>query len=440
MNNQLLLGTSKMNITPKSPVPLAGFEKRKGVFEGIRKPLYARCWLFQQASSNGSTLQSLFVQADIIWWGTERVEALKQRIQQEYGIASIVLHATHTHTGPQTSELFIPSLGEYDETYVRMMEEKLLQGISAAKANMDPVHIERGRGSCRIGIHRRKRVNDRILMKPNEDGEFDPEVHAFRFVKYDGKVKGVMFHYTCHPTTTKENYVSPEFPGIAMELVEERYGNAAIASYLQGCCGDVRPALIQDEEFIDGTFQDVDELGQKLGREVLHILEAPMERLAPNLQALQRKSIVLPIAALPDEQELARAEQREGAIAEWGRLLLDHPSRVQPHATLEMSLMRIANGLAFLGLNGEPVLRYGLTVKALSGGQVLPLGYTDGMIGYIPTAAQLEEGGYESIDSHYYFGLAGPFAPEAETVIMEQLRAMLGGPVYADPLQEGGVC
>lgn len=42
----LQLGCSKVDITPQSPLPLAGFAHRQGDFERVERPLYARILFF----------------------------------------------------------------------------------------------------------------------------------------------------------------------------------------------------------------------------------------------------------------------------------------------------------------------------------------------------------------------------------------------------------
>jgi len=90
-----------------------------------------------------------------------------------------------------------------------------------------------------------------------------------------------------------------------------------------------------------------------------------------------------------------------------------------------MTGLALAEGFAVLAMNAEVVVEYGLYLKSASNKAVVPLAYSDGMIGYIPTAKQLGEGGYEPIDSTYYFGLPAPFAPEAERILREKLDVVV---------------
>lgn len=415
----LRLGVVTVDITPERPLPLAGFAHRHSVFESIDRPLFAKVWLFENGGAAGlEPERALVVQADLIWWGSERVTKLALAIRERWGLpeSSVILHASHTHFGPQTSCLFTPSLGLPDVRYIRLLETKLMDGIAEAFGRLEPVTIERGSGECNIGIHRRRRKGVKMTMAPNPEGPSDPEVVVIRFRASSGKVAGVWFHYACHPTTTGDNSVTSEFPGVAMEIVERAIGEGAAASFLQGCCGDIRPALIRDAQFYRGDTTDIVELGRTLADEVIHVLQSPMEVLPCSSIRSERLTIALPFQRMPGIEDLQNEAARGGISGEWSRLLLSYPERLLPSIPLELSCLNLAQGLSLLAINAETVVEYGLFAKSLAGG-VLPLPYSNGMIGYLPTESQLREGGYESEESGYYFGLPSPFAHSVEQLV-----------------------
>lgn len=427
----LRLGVATVDITPERPVALAGFAHRRTPFDRVERRLYAKVWLFEQARPDvlgGEPMRAAVVQADLIWWGSERMPRLYREAEARWGIreSALFLHATHTHGSPQTSGRFAPSLGTVDEAYVRELESRLLSALGEAAARTEPVAAERGRGECRIGIHRRRLGADgAVAMAPNPDGPVDPEVTVVRFRGLrGGGTKGVWLHYSCHPTTTGDNAVTSEFPGAAMELVERETG--APVSFLQGCCGDVRPALIADGEFVRGTADDVTAYGRELAETALRALAAPMEPLAPAALASAGLTVPLPLRPLPGRDELAAAAGEDDIRGEWGRLLLAAPERLRPDAPLEVRRLVLAAGLSLVAFNAEMVGEYGRYLKRLTVGEALPLAYTNGMIGYVPTAEQAEQGGYEGRESAAYFGLPAPFAPEAEPAVKKALRRLLG--------------
>ena len=66
----LELGTAKVDITPRIPVPLAGFGFRTGVFGRVETPLLARTFCFKGTGERPIIL----VSADLIWWGNDRID------------------------------------------------------------------------------------------------------------------------------------------------------------------------------------------------------------------------------------------------------------------------------------------------------------------------------------------------------------------------------
>ena len=390
----LQLGTAKVDITPRVPVPLAGFAGRTGLFDQVLTPLFARILCFQ----SGAEPPVIFVSADLIWWGSDRVPAMRQRIRAHSGLsdASVILHATHNHSGPQTSESMSPLIGTPSTFYIQALEEAVVRGVREALRSVEPVTAERGSAPCDISIHRRLIVNGQVQMAPNPHGPRDAECTVLRFQTLQGVARAVLVHFACHPTTTAENSVSAEFCGAAMTVIERELGKGVLAAYLQGCCGDVRPALIQDEQFYRGGDDDVRRLGVKLAAVAQSVLAGPMEACEP--PACSSKCMELPLFFDTGEPE---------------------------STTMAMTLLRLAPNLGFLTFNAETVVEYGLYVKRHSGGSILPMGYTNGMIGYVTTEQQLIEGGYESREAFRYFGMPGPFQPTTEQRILDAVDTLL---------------
>jgi len=414
------LGTCKKDITPTMPLPLAGFATRSGNFQGVAHRLYVRIFVFEQTNAAGVQSKALIVSADLIWWGNERMDILRKLLEDQYGICSdsIILQGTHTHSGPQSSNLHTSTLGKCDMDYVMRLEEILIEGVGQALLSLEPVSIERGNGQCDMNMNRRKLINGRVRMAPNEDGPIDREVNVIRFRRMDGSDKAVMVHYACHPTTTDNDEISSEYCGVAMEEMEKQLGGDIVCAFMQGCCGDIRPALVHEGEFFRGVDEDVCMFGKKLYSEVMTVLNQEMTSLMPAMLKSQRIQIPLLLETLPTLEELQQKQNTEGTIGAWSRMLLADPNRIQPTVKFDMTLLKIADNLSFLAMNGEVVVEYGLFLKKKYGGRILPVPYSNGMVGYIPTALQVQEGGYEGRDSFAAFGLPAPFIPTLEEEIL----------------------
>ena len=393
------LGVAKADITPSRPVPLAGFAHRKSPSRGVARRLFARTLLFR----TGPRHRALLVSADLIWWGPEIVERLRRRLFERFGLpaGSVILHATHTHSGPQTTARLSPLLGAPDPTYLDELEDTIVQTVASATEAVEPVTVERGSGRCNIGVNRRRERGGRIVMAPNRKGPVDPEVTVARLNGVSGRTRAVLVHHACHPTTTDDNLLSSEFPGSMADSLERRLGEGAVVLYLQGCCGDVRPALVRNGEFFRGDAGDVDRLGETLAGEVTSVLEGPMTALPPIRLAARSARVPLPLQKTSGEE----------------------PSATEAAIDLEMTSVQLARGLSLLALNAEPVVEYGLWVKRRFRGSVMPVGYSNGIVGYLPTACQVDEGGYEAEESAPYFGLPSAFDRSLEARIKRSIAA-----------------
>ncbi|MDF2725592.1 MAG: hypothetical protein K0Q59_5269, partial [Paenibacillus sp.] len=262
----LQLGTAKVDITPRLPIHLAGFGSRRSLCEDVSQRLYARAWLFKRNDGTGNEGSLLLVQGDLIWWGSEWIAPMSQRITEKWGIPPdrTLFHASHTHGGPQTTRQFCDSLGIMEPSYIHFLMEQVDHAVQIAHDCVETVTVERGSGACAsIGINRRLPKQGKIEMAPNPAGLVDPEVTVIRFCTPAKQVKGVLFHFACHPTTTSDNRVTSEYCGAAMEELDRQLGDG-ISCFLQGCCGDVRPALHKDGAFFSGNERDVREAGGQL--------------------------------------------------------------------------------------------------------------------------------------------------------------------------------
>jgi hypothetical protein len=72
------------------------------------------------------------------------------------------------------------------------------------------------------------------------------------------------------------------------------------------------------------------------------------------------------------------------------------------------------------------VVGYCLRIKQDYGSKgILIAGYSNDVMSYIPTRKILQEGGYEPVDSMYYYGLPGPYNEEVEDRIYATVRQVL---------------
>lgn len=424
---RIRLGIGKRDITPVEPVPLAGFASRQGNYEGVERRLYVRAWLLTQEEAGKARRSVLIVQGDLVGWDAEWSDRVKGRLAARWNIPTdhMLFHASHTHGGPQTLRDLNPIIGVAHPDYLLALEAAVEKAVADAHHSLEQVEIWRGLGVCEgISVNRRLQVNGATEMMPNPDGVNDTEVTVIRFATLQGGTKGVLFHFACHPTTSSRNNVTSEFVGAAMERLDEQYGEG-VSCFLQGCCGDIRPDVQQDGRFVAGDEAIIDANGRQLADAVMTVMQGAMEPVGPAPLAAWTSEAALPLQPGPSPEQLQPDEGDSAAIRQWKQCLLHRQELRHPYRTLRLQLIRLGANLSLLALNGEIVVEYGLRIKALAESRILPLGYSNGIIGYVPTAAQIREGGYESADSHIAFALPAPFALDAEDQLMNAIHVQL---------------
>jgi hypothetical protein len=416
----LLVGAADVDITPTTPIPLAGFGSRSGVFEGVDQPLSLRAFWFSSGDAH-----ALLVVADMLWWPPERRDALRAEIARRWPVpeAHVILHATHTHGGPQTSAVFVPGLGEADDAWVDTLCDRLIAVAGKAWDARRPARLERGRGTSRIGSNRRVWRGNEQPTPEHPEGVIDRELVVIRVTGEDDRPIAVLAHHACHPTTTDRNRVTADFPGVMSRRVAERLGHGAVVGFLQGTCGDINPRLTQTGKQGDA---EVVLLGEELAADVMCVLDGPLEPLTVDTITARRDLAPLRHVRVPTPEELTAQVDEPGIAGMWARHMLARPERLVAETPMELSLLRLGSDLAFLAMDAEVTTPYGLAIKAASDGRALPLPYSNGMIAYVVTDQQLAEGGNEANESTPWFALPSPFAPGIEARVTDAIARTLG--------------
>lgn len=414
-----MLGADRADITPPGPVPLAGYASRAelGPATEVLAPLQLRTLVLGEEGEEPVVI----IGADLLWWGTELVRTLRQDVQAAFGIPGehLVLHATHTHSGPQTALHMTPSLGEVDEGYLESLRRTVLRSIEAALGRREQVSLEFSRAPAEVSVNRRwARTAGRLPRTP-----IDQELTAVSFRNVRGDRVAMMVHFACHPVVHHGNAITSDFPGAVCAQLER--DTAPLVMYLQGCCGDVNPDRYDpDGRYHNGAQDEIEAMGQDLVQVVRRALASPQHHGIANV-ALRRARVELPLQQRASLEHLHAWATEPGCRGEWSRLMLDHPDRFKRDPYLDLVRVDLAPNLQLLGMPAEPLSSYGLHTKAVSNNTCLPLGYTDGMTTYLVGEQHQREGGYEPEEAPLYMGLPALLAPTTEQVVLDAITDLL---------------
>jgi hypothetical protein len=415
----LQAGAASVVITPPLGIDLTGYGGRPGPSSTVHDDLYARALVL----SDGERRIGV-VSLDNLGLAPELVQTTRRLCLEQAGIRpeSLLLNCSHTHAGPATMTL--RGLGERDPVYEEVLCRSVAGAARMAADRLQPARLGYGSAAAPVGINRRQRLSDgRMTIGENPQGTYDPTVPVLRVDGADGRPIAVVFSHATHPVIlgNENTGLSADLPGPAAALVS-RAGvggsGSVVPVFLQGCCGDINP-------YRRGSLEEVRSLGTMLGAAAILGAESaePMEGLP---LAATREALRLP-QACPSESEaraqrdaeaerLREAEARIGtenayalrtprAMLAWAEDQLRAATSGEEHAvSLEMQALRIGD-LSIVAMAGEAFIDLGRAVVARSPAtRTLALGYSNGLIGYLPTAAAFPLGGYEVDHAHRYFG------------------------------------
>ena len=411
------LGTAKLAITPPMPVRLCGYATRKTPFERVNEDIFLRVHLHR--SREGTIL---FVYADLLWWSGGFVDAAREMLSARYAIPieNIFFVASHNHSGPPTGGRFTPSLEEFSPGYADFLMQRVEQVVRIAQENLEPVNVFRHDGTCALNVYRRVISDSGVLMRPNYQVPADHTLTIFAFRRLDGSLKGCMVHYPCHANLSDQNAVSPDYPGVALRMLDGDFPDS-VSLFLQGCTADLRPNSVLGDRFVTVDHEKVLLFAENFHRQCKALLEQPGKAVQPCLRT-SRTTASLPLEGVLSKEELrARLKTAQGVEREWARAVWDSGSRA--FEELEVSCIRYGPEMCFYTFNAEVAQEYAAFARGVRPGAVC-IAYTNGMIGYLCTAGQIAHGGYEPKESALYFALAGTYSQEIEPLIKKAIRSV----------------
>jgi hypothetical protein len=417
----MLLGTAKECITPPVGTWMDGYGFRIKPCESISEDIYIRVHVHRFPER-----KIVYIYGDVASWGNEFVKESMAVLKKLYGLENQELFyiASHSHSGPVIGHESLLNVHiKENESYTAYVLSQISKAVGEALEEQIPVTMTRYNGSCAINVFRRILEDGEIIMEPNYNVPADHHLTVLVMRDEEGEIRGIMVHYPCHANFSKGYDIQPDYPGIALRMLDEAYPKS-LSIFMQGCTGDLRPNSVCGDRFVPAPY---DKVLTVAGRFV-HLCQNAMEtRGIPVSDGLSvsTRTAELPLEGLKTKEEL-KAIASEGTEQEkmWANRVLSEGNR--PYTTLLMSLIRYGSGLSIYMINAEVVQDYATYARTIDP-DIICTAYANGMIGYLPTAEEIVEGGYEPKESAPGFGLAGTFRMEADRIIRSTMQELYKG-------------
>jgi hypothetical protein len=427
MTTALHVGAARRAITPPPHIDMAGYAARTGTADGILDDLYCRAIVFD----DGSSCVVLAI-CDLLYITKPLREHVCDLVHKRLGVPRdhIMITATHTHCGPA----HLASAAHPD--LIMKLGEGITAAICAAADAKQPARL----ASCEVS------VDGVSANRRRPDGPRDTTARLLVALRPSNHHEPIatLVNFACHPTILEHDTTSysADFPAAMAATVETLCGG--MAAFLQGCAGDINPVftshtvtdsrragtilgaacasrvltlarLADTPRSINLSWDEETPISVPgrlvrpgpLGAEFVDVAVQPRPRPDPEQVAVELSRVRDQMATQPQHRRRYAPRASELWIED---LLATHAAHFDsldpPGTTLPVQLLRVGDDAAIVGLPGEPFTAIGARIRAASGGTLLVAGYANHSAGYLPTADEFPQSGYEVGCSQYRAGTA----------------------------------
>jgi hypothetical protein len=405
-------------VTPRDrPLRLAGYASRTTPVSEILDGIEVSAILLEDAARH-----CVIFSFDLMIVGSELQDMIHSRLER-LGFApdEVVLLASHTHYAPATDQAcgrlgtpdieFVSELAEAAEGLVRQMQ----------RARPVEIRLDLFQGRLDHSINRRRywpfptfgrtygfRLRS-VSLAPNPAGPRDENATVALLRNVDsGEVVAALWHYACHATAVvPENVVSADYPGAVRRALRDRFGPIPCI-FAQGFCGNIRPNITVSPQKAGP--------GRRLRKLARTIVSGPTFASPSTADWIRwRDDLAARVRGIAQSVPLRSFSPAHLQTGSAGIPLADFFSGKTPNKTLAAQIVRIGEELEIVALSAEANVEWqrilDQAIPAPTGRIRLYVGYLGALYGYLPTADQIPQGGYEVEGFQPLFGLSGRFEP-----------------------------
>ncbi len=426
-------GEGTVETTPPLGIELAGFRQVKGkerVITGIRRPTAARALMLGRGDRRVA-----LVSVDICGVSRHFAEQTQAVVAGQLGMSAenVRICATHTHSMPIFR--YARQWGAIPEGYQAEVQKRIVQAAALAQDDLAPAEAYVGRHRVAGGNFNRTASswkNDAEFDAASTDADrwLDTVLQAVMFERAGGKRNLLWYHFSAHPVCYTDTNAGPDWPGPVRE--KTRRQSRLDPAFLQGHCGDVNPGT--GKPWLGVPEKVADAVHAGLSRAI-----DQSQRIDVAGPVMKTAQIELPlnIARFGEQIERYRKDPSQCTGGEWvdSRFAADWARGAEnwnlEQTSLPATLSALHVGeLALLFHPAELYSFYGLKIRHdCPAKHTLVVGYTDGLVGYLPDPAAYAGNEYAAWTVPKILDLP-PFAPTAagqmSRAAVELLREVAG--------------
>lgn len=422
-------GSAKVRITPSEPIWLAGYGRRETPSQGTAQELYARALALRDTEGNVAVL----VATDMLGFPRDLADRIAVRAEEAYQLprGKLLLNSSHTHAGPVVGRLFAnsylkmaPKDWQAVDEYTDILEDKIVEAIGQSIQDLSSAQVSFGRTKAGFAVNRRLKT-ERGVRAPfnNWEGPVDHDVSLLRIQDDDGALKTIVFGYACHNTAIRPDtmVIHGGWAGVAQLELEERFPGVT-AMFVMGGGGDINP-------YPYGTVELAETHGQAMADTVEAALAKPFRPLTGILRSAYAEASIR-FEAPPTRRDFEERLHDENPYRRIHakRMLeeLDREGKLPESYSYPLQVWQFGKDLTLIAMAGEVVVDYVLRLKReLGADQTWVVGFSNDLLGYVPSERILIEGGAEATTEAVHYNLPAPFARTIEQTIVEKVHELV---------------
>ncbi|MFA6109414.1 MAG: neutral/alkaline non-lysosomal ceramidase N-terminal domain-containing protein [Candidatus Latescibacterota bacterium] len=249
---ELQLGFGRSDLTPRVGVELCGFGpflNRHSI--AVRDRLWARAMAVRLGDRGLVVVSNDLIQVDATT--TARV---RERVTAATGLPaeSVMVHCTHTHSGPVTGPL--QGWGALDVPYLEVLPQRVARAAIMAWQNLQPATLAHAEVPCEgVGLNREYDRDapplEEVLREDWRPARPELTDTTCQVLVARGArgVLGFASYFGCHPVVCCQTtrYIHGDFAGVATNLLEREHPGS-VGLFLQGAQGDVNTCVVHQPE------------------------------------------------------------------------------------------------------------------------------------------------------------------------------------------------
>ncbi len=245
--SKVKVGWAKINITPRSSMPMAGYAPRYH-FDSVHDSIYVRI-----LSIDNGGVQCFIISADLLIFPPALRDKILNRNDRKKFLYFTATHA-HSSLGGWNNSIFGNLiLGNYHEQWLDSLAQKVTLAIDFAATHGQAASLNYFEQDAS------EYVENRIEPK---QGQIDGKLRGLKIIREDGS-KGLLVSYSAHPTNISHLSLalSGDYPAALIANAEKEDFDFAL--FAAGNIGSHRAKWMPEKEFAM-----CDTLGSKLYRKV----------------------------------------------------------------------------------------------------------------------------------------------------------------------------